>query len=52
MKHFRWLRQAMPAWHAREREFRDWYVGIVVGYQRSAVSGQLSAKARNTSSEP
>ena len=38
MKHFRWLRQAMPAWHAREREFRDWYVGIVEAYIRYALS--------------
>src|SRR5207247_5975779 len=29
LKHFRWLRQVMPAWHRREREFRYWYIGLV-----------------------
>jgi len=26
----RWLRGLLPAWHRREREFRDWYEGLVV----------------------
>ncbi len=29
LKHFRWLRRVLPAWHRREREFRDWYIGLV-----------------------
>jgi indolepyruvate ferredoxin oxidoreductase len=32
MKHFRWLRDIMPAWHRREREFRDWYIGLVENF--------------------
>jgi indolepyruvate ferredoxin oxidoreductase len=24
-----WLRKLMPRWHRREREFRDWYAGVV-----------------------
>ena len=27
----RFLRRLMPSWHRRERAFRDWYVGEVVG---------------------
>jgi indolepyruvate ferredoxin oxidoreductase len=42
LKHLRWLRRVMPAWHRREREFRDWYIRVVenfryedrVGYER------------------
>ncbi|MDH3583785.1 MAG: 2-oxoacid:acceptor oxidoreductase family protein, partial [Phycisphaerae bacterium] len=25
----RWLRSILPAWHRREREFRDWYDGLL-----------------------
>src|SRR6266404_3040176 len=32
LKHLRWLRQVMPAWHRREREFRDWYVSLVENF--------------------
>ncbi len=38
MKHMRWLRQAMPAWHRREREFRDWYIALVENFRN--VDGQ------------
>jgi indolepyruvate ferredoxin oxidoreductase len=33
MKHMRWLRIAMPAWHRREREFRDWYIRLVENFR-------------------
>ncbi|MBI4971217.1 MAG: 2-oxoacid:acceptor oxidoreductase family protein [Candidatus Omnitrophica bacterium] len=29
MKHFKILRVLLPAWHAKEKEFRDWYIGLV-----------------------
>jgi indolepyruvate ferredoxin oxidoreductase len=32
LKHLRWLRRVMPAWHRREREFRDWYVSLVENF--------------------
>jgi indolepyruvate ferredoxin oxidoreductase len=32
LKHFRWLRRVMPAWHRREREFRDWYISLVENF--------------------
>ncbi len=38
MKHMRWLRRAMPAWHRREREFRDWYIALVENFRN--VDGQ------------
>jgi indolepyruvate ferredoxin oxidoreductase len=33
LKHLRWLRRVMPQWHRREREFRDWYIGIVENFR-------------------
>jgi indolepyruvate ferredoxin oxidoreductase len=30
MKHLRFLRRLLPAWHARERAFRDWYRDAVI----------------------
>ncbi len=35
LKHFRWLRRVMPAWHRREREFRDWYIRLVEEFCRA-----------------
>jgi indolepyruvate ferredoxin oxidoreductase len=32
LKHLRWLRRAMPQWHRREREFRDWYIRTVENF--------------------
>jgi indolepyruvate ferredoxin oxidoreductase len=32
LKHLRWLRRVMPAWHRREREFRDWYINLVESF--------------------
>ncbi len=29
LRHCRWLRTLLPAWHARERSFRDWYLRLV-----------------------
>ncbi|HTB22968.1 MAG TPA: DUF6537 domain-containing protein, partial [bacterium] len=29
MKHAKFLRPLMPAWHRRDRQFRDWYIGLV-----------------------
>ncbi len=29
LRHCRWLRVLMPAWHAREKSFRDWYTRLV-----------------------
>jgi len=47
MKHFRWLRGVMPAWHSREREFRDWYIGLVEKFVQSAICRQPSANAES-----
>jgi indolepyruvate ferredoxin oxidoreductase len=33
MKHMRWMRRAMPAWHSREIEFRDWYIALVENFR-------------------
>jgi len=33
LKHLRWLRRVMPAWHRREREFRDWYIDVVENFR-------------------
>jgi indolepyruvate ferredoxin oxidoreductase len=43
MKHFRWLRQVMPQWHSREREFREWYIALVERFVQSAITSQPSA---------
>jgi len=29
MSRQRWLRRALPGWHGKEKEFRDWYYGLV-----------------------
>ncbi len=29
MRHCRWLRTLLPAWHAKERGFREWYTKLV-----------------------
>ena len=29
LRHCRWLRTLMPAWHAREKAFREWYTRLV-----------------------
>ncbi len=43
MKHMRWLRRAMPAWHRREREFRDWYIALVENFNPADYDRQLQA---------
>jgi indolepyruvate ferredoxin oxidoreductase len=39
MKHLRWLRRVMPAWHRPEREFRDWYIGLVESFRPDHPAG-------------
>ncbi len=29
MRHCRWLRNILPAWHVKEKEFREWYTKLV-----------------------
>lgn len=29
MKRAKWLRKALPQWHRTEKDFRDWYTGLV-----------------------
>lgn len=29
LRHCRWLRAILPAWHAKEKGFRDWYMKLV-----------------------
>ncbi len=29
MRHCRWARNLLPAWHAKEKNFRDWYIRLV-----------------------
>jgi indolepyruvate ferredoxin oxidoreductase len=33
MKHMRWLRAVLPAWHKREKEYREWYIGLLGQFQ-------------------
>ncbi|HNI57948.1 MAG TPA: hypothetical protein PKZ00_10220, partial [Elusimicrobiota bacterium] len=33
MKRLGFLRRWLPQWHAPEKAFRDWYTGIVDGFQ-------------------
>ncbi|HUK82325.1 MAG TPA: 2-oxoacid:acceptor oxidoreductase family protein [Verrucomicrobiae bacterium] len=40
LKHFRWLRRVMPAWHRREGDFRDWYIRLVENFRN--VDGKAS----------
>ncbi len=35
LKRMRWLRRALPDWHRREREFRDWYIGLVENFRNT-----------------
>ncbi|MEI6084494.1 MAG: 2-oxoacid:acceptor oxidoreductase family protein, partial [Verrucomicrobiota bacterium] len=43
LKHFRWLRRVMPAWHQRERAFRDWYIGLVNNFNVADYDRQVQA---------
>jgi indolepyruvate ferredoxin oxidoreductase len=47
LKHMRWLRRALPDWHRREHEFRDWYIGLVENFRnvdgRAAYDRQVNA---------
>jgi len=36
MKHQRWLRRALPEWHSREKQFRDWYMGLLPNLRNMA----------------
>lgn len=38
MKRLRWLRRALPEWHRAEKEFRDWYIGLLPGFPSAARS--------------
>ena len=29
LRHCRWLRSLLPQWHTKERNFRDWFMGLV-----------------------
>lgn len=35
MKHMKFLRKLLPEWHKREKDFRDWYSGLVEAFQYS-----------------
>lgn len=41
LKHFRWLRNVLPGWHRREREFRDWYIRLVEQFDPCDYDRQL-----------
>jgi indolepyruvate ferredoxin oxidoreductase len=43
MSHMRWLRRAMPAWHSREKEFRDWYIALVENFNPADYDRQVQA---------
>jgi indolepyruvate ferredoxin oxidoreductase len=36
MKRMRWLRHALPGWHAEERSFREWYKGLLTRFEDCA----------------
>ncbi|HEY7513310.1 MAG TPA: DUF6537 domain-containing protein, partial [Vicinamibacteria bacterium] len=42
VRRMRFLRRLMPAWHRRERAFRDWYTGEVID---AVCSGRLAGAA-------
>jgi indolepyruvate ferredoxin oxidoreductase len=42
LKHMRWLRRVLPGWHRREREFRDWYIGLVEQFDPADYDRQLA----------
>lgn len=45
-RHGRVLRHLIPGWHRRERDFRDWYVGVVLRAVREGVlTGSAATEA-------
>ena len=42
MRHCKWLRR-LPGWHQREREFRDWYIGLLEKSDLSTDAGYEQA---------
>jgi indolepyruvate ferredoxin oxidoreductase len=42
MRRARFLRRLLPSWHRRERAFRDWYEGQVIG---AVADGRLAGAA-------
>ena len=40
VKHLRWLRRALPEWHRQEKEFRDWYLGLLPQFAQAASDPQ------------
>jgi len=36
MKRMRWLRRLLPEWHRPEREFREWYAGLIPRFVAAA----------------
>lgn len=36
IKHQRWLRRVMPDWHRQEKDFRDWYIGLLAGFDEAS----------------
>jgi indolepyruvate ferredoxin oxidoreductase len=40
MSQMRWLRRALPQWHAKEKDFRDWYAGLLEQYHAYAADAR------------
>jgi indolepyruvate ferredoxin oxidoreductase len=38
MKHQRWLRRALPDWHKQEKDFREWYCGVLGRFSEVATN--------------
>ncbi len=36
MRQMRWLRRVLPEWHGPEREFRDWFIGLIPRFEDAA----------------
>lgn len=36
MKRLKWLRRVLPEWHRKERDFRDWYLGLLPRFEAFA----------------
>ncbi|MCB1128855.1 MAG: indolepyruvate ferredoxin oxidoreductase, partial [Verrucomicrobiae bacterium] len=36
MKRLKWLRRVLPDWHRPERDFRDWYLSLLPGFEQAA----------------
>ena len=51
MKRAKFLRPLLPAWHAPDKAFRDWYIRLVEAYPGAAADDGRWAKALGLSEQ-